>query len=192
VPDLGADRVWVHALDLPTHRMTQRPDSEGAWVAPPGSGPRRAVLAASGRQVWVLHELTAELQVLDWDAASGTLRTRQTVALSSPGYTGNRSGAELLPSADGRWLYVANRGEHQLLVYRVAPDTSELTLVQRLPSGGQTPWAMATDPSGRWLLVAHQGSGNLALWRIDPHSGQLSDSGERAAVPAPLSLVFQP
>jgi 6-phosphogluconolactonase len=191
VPDLGADRVFVYGFD-PVSRALAPDDAVGprSLALPPGSGPRHLVFGRDGRFAYLLSELTAQVTVLHWDAAQGRLAPVQTLATSSDGFTGARSGAELGLGRDGRFLYVADRGENALLVYRVDPVKGELSLVQRIPSGGDKPWGFAIDPSGAWLAVANQGSGSVKLFGIDTSSGILADSGQSVAVPTPVSVAF--
>lgn len=191
VADMGADRVFVYGFDRATHSLTA--DAAAAarsFETPPGSGPRRAVFAADGRHVYVLNELSAELMVLRWDAPQGRLSALQTVQTSSAEFKGAKSVSELGLSRDGRFLYVANRGENTLLVYAVDAGTGELRLLQRLPSGGEAPWAFEIHPSGQWLLVANYRSNRLNLFRIDAASGLLADTGQTLESPGPVSVSF--
>ncbi len=191
VADMGADRVFVYGFERTTRSLV--PDDATAprsFQAAAGSGPRRAVFSATGRMVYVLSELTAEITALRWDASSGRLASVQTLALSSAEFAGTRSASELALSPDGRFLYVGNRGESQLLVYRVDVGSGELTPVQRLPSGGEAPWAFDIHPSGQWMLVANYRSNRVNLLRIDATSGRLSDTGVTLDSPAPVSVLF--
>lgn len=191
VPDLGADRVFVYGLNRAT-RTLAADDAGRSLVVPPGSGPRRALFGRDGRFAYVLNELSAELMVLAWDGAQGRLTPQQTLAVSTPGFQGVRSVSEMLLSADGRFLYVGNRGEHLLTVYRVDAASGALTLAQRLPSGGEGLWAFDLHASGRWLLVAHYRSNRVQLFAVDPLTGQLTDTGRTVESPAPVSVGFMP
>ncbi|WP_211707507.1 lactonase family protein [Paraburkholderia aspalathi] len=77
-----------------------------------------------------------------------------------------------------------------LVVYRVSPDSGELSLVQRTSSGGERPWGFAIHPSGKWILVANQRSGKVNVFSIDPASGRVSDTGQSVDIPAPVSIAF--
>jgi 6-phosphogluconolactonase len=191
VPDLGADRVFVYGFERAGHTLA--PD-DGArprsFATPPGSGPRHLAFGADGRFVYLLNELTAEIMTLRWDAREGRLAQVQTVAASSADFKGSRSGAEIAVSRDGRFVYVANRGENTLLAYRVNQDTGELSLVQSVASGGETPWGFALHPSGKWLLVANQRSGSVAVFGVDPATGMLAATAESVAAPAPVGITF--
>ncbi|MCC2957528.1 lactonase family protein [Massilia sp. IC2-477] len=188
VPDLGADRVFVYAFDRASRSLA--PDDTRTLALAPGSGPRQLVFGADGRHAYLMNELTAQVQVLRWDAEQGRLAAVQAVPLSSQAFQGTRSGSAIAISPDGRYLYAANRGEHELQVFRVHPDSGELTLVQRIASGGQTPWGFALHPSGKWLAVAHQRSNTVNLFSIDPASGQLANTGQAVEAPTPVSISF--
>jgi 6-phosphogluconolactonase len=189
VPDLGADRVFVYGFDRAGRTLVpDDPARPQSFTAPPGSGPRH--LAFGGAYTYVLNELAADIMVLRRDDAGGSLALAQSVPLGSPGFEGTKSGSEIAASADGRFVYAANRGEHALQVYRADAVTGELALVQRVPSGGEVPWGFALDPSGRWLAVANQRSSNVALFAVDPATGMLSASGAPVPVPSPTSIAF--
>ncbi|SDD65494.1 6-phosphogluconolactonase [Massilia sp. PDC64] len=185
VPDLGADRVFVYAFDRITRVLAPR----GDFAVAPGSGPRHLAFGADGRFAYLVNELTAQLMVLRWHADDGRLAFVQSVAMDDAAFAGQPSGAEVAASADGRFVYAANRGDNALLVYRVDAATGMLAPVQRVPSGGQAPWSFTLHASGRWLLVAHQKSGTVNVFGIDPASGLLADSGRSAAVPAAVSVT---
>lgn len=188
VPDLGADRVFVYAFERASRALSADPARDLAL--PPGSGPRHVVFGAGGRFAYLMNELTAQVQVLRWDAAQGRLAPVQAVPLGSQGFQGNLSGSAIAISLDGRFLYAGNRGEHELQVFRVDPDSGELALEQRIASGGQTPWGFALHPSGRWLAVAHQRSSTVKVFGVDRVSGRLAPTGQALDVPAPVSITF--
>lgn len=189
VADMGADRVFVYGLDRATHAL--RPDDAGrSFATPAGSGPRRAVFGAGGRVVYVLNELSAEIMTLRWDGAAGRLTPLQTLPVSTPEFQGAKSTSEIKLSPAGRHVYVGNRGENLLTVYRADPGTGELSLVQRLPSGGDGLWHFDLDPTGRWLLVANYRSNRITLFAVDPATGRLADTGQSVESPAPVSVSF--
>ncbi len=66
----------------------------------------------------------------------------------------------------------------------------KLTLTQSVPTGGDWPRNFALDPTGRLLLVAHQRSNSIVAFAIDPQSGELTATGAKIDVPAPVCLRF--
>ena len=191
VSDLGADRVFVYGFDRATHALA--PDEATplrVFSVAPGSGPHHAAFSPDGRFAYLLDELTADVQVLRWDAQDARLSQVQSLAISSADYKGAKSGAEIVVSRDGRFVYVEDRGENTLVVYRADALSGELSLLQRVASGGDKPWALAIDPPGRWMLVAN--ATRVSLFKIDPASGSLSDTGQSVDSATPVSIAFMP
>ncbi len=190
IADMGADRVFVLPFDRRAGRIgALDPAAAGHYAAPAGSGPRHLAIHPNGRLVYLLCELTAEVHILSWNPAQGRLQAVRTVALSGPDFKGVRSGAELTLSADGRFLYVINRNENELVVFAV-DRRGDLSLIQRMRSGGERPWHFAIHQSGRWLLVANRDSNGLRLFAIDRRSGRLTDTGKGLVSPTPVHALF--
>jgi 6-phosphogluconolactonase len=114
----------------------------------------------------------------------------QSLPTSIPNFQGVKSGAEIAISHDGRFVYVEDRGENSIVVYGISPDSGELSLVQRISSGGDKPWGFSIDASGKWLLVANQRSGKVNVFSVDTASGMVTDTGKSAAVASPSSVAF--
>ncbi|AUT65903.1 lactonase family protein [Paraburkholderia terrae] len=191
VPDLGADRVFIYRFDLATHALMTGDDAGlHPFVVPPGSGPRHIAFGPDGTLAYLLTELSAEVMVLRWDATNARLTLVQSLPVSNAAFQGVKSGAEIAISQDGRFVYVENRGENELVVYRVNPESGMLSLIQRASSGGDKPWGFAIHPSGKWLLVANQRSGKVNVFSIDRTTGMVSDTGESVDMPTPVSVAF--
>ncbi|MDT7838996.1 lactonase family protein [Aquabacterium sp. OR-4] len=189
VADLGADRLFVHAIEPASQRLLADEVQPPRHLAlAPGSGPRRTLFGADGRSVYLVNELSGQLQVLRWHADSARLSPLQTLPLASPGFSGTPSGSELLLARDGRTLYAGHRGENQLLAWRIDPASGQLSLLQRLPLAGQGPWAADLHPSGRWLLTANLRSHQVQVFAVDAASGSLREAGPPLPLPGAMSL----
>ncbi|CAD6557575.1 6-phosphogluconolactonase [Paraburkholderia metrosideri] len=190
-PDLGADRVFIYRFDRATHALSKdNGPGPHEFIAPAGSGPRHLAFGSSGQFVYLLTEMSAEIMVLRWDATQGRLTLVQSLPTSTQNFRGVKSGAEIAVSHDGRFVYVEDRGENSIVVYRIRPDSGELSLVQRISSGGDKPWGFGIDASGKWLLVANQRSGKVNVFSVDTASGMVTDTGKSAAVASPSSVAF--
>ncbi|MFG2776578.1 lactonase family protein [Streptomyces prunicolor] len=190
VPDFGADRVFVYGFDGTTGALSSGEGGPGTYATDAGAGPRRLVFHPDGRKAYLLTELTAELQLLDWDARSGHLTQRQRLAIDSPDSTGTKSGAELAISRDGRFVYASSRGENTLVVYAVERRTGLLSLLQRIPCGGLKPWSFTVHPGGRWLFVANEASSTVDVFAVDLRSGLLTGTGNSLAIPNPDCIAI--
>ncbi|MFC6436671.1 lactonase family protein [Novosphingobium resinovorum] len=179
-PDLGTDRVYIHAV------------AGGAATSatlPPGSGPRHIVFAPDGRHAFLMTEMAGTIFSFAWDAVHGRLTELSHLALDGPDFAGAPSGSELAVSRDGRFLYAGNRAGNRIQVYAIGAG-GVLTMVQGVDCGGQVPWGFALDGSGKWLVVANQGSGNLAVFAVDPKSGRLDLRPAHLDIAKPTSVAF--
>ncbi|WP_250469991.1 lactonase family protein [Caballeronia sp. GAFFF2] len=191
VPDLGADRVFVYRFNHATRALTALDAYHSHdFVMPFGSGPRHIIFGADGRFAYLITELSADVIVFRWDASQGRLALVQSLPVSSAVAESGKSGAELAVSRDGRFVYVANRGENEIVVYSVDQASGRLSEMQRANSGGIKPWSFGIDSSGRWLLVANQGSGTVSVLAIDPATGALKNTSVSAKASTAVSLAF--
>lgn len=189
--DFGADRIFVYHFDPKSRSLT--PAATPFVQLPAGSGPRHAIFDRSGKLVFLLNEMTADVVTYRWHSDTGRLEKLQTTNTYPADFSGEKSAAEILSSRDGRFLYVSLRGnQDSVIAYKVDAANGGLTEVQRIPTGGKTPWAMSMDPSGRWLLIANMGSDAVAVLKIDPASGKLSPTKDTAPISHPFALAFAP
>jgi 6-phosphogluconolactonase (cycloisomerase 2 family) len=187
VPDFGADKVFIYGFDPGSGALSA---ARGSYALPAGSGPRRLLFHPDGRTAYLLSELSADLQVVEWSPRAPSLTLRQTISTDSAGFQGTKSAAELAVSRDGRFVYASSRGENALVVFAVDPATRMLSVVQRISCAGNVPWSFTIHRSGRWLLVANELSNAVNLFSIDPSTGTLANTGRSIAVPNPDCLTF--
>ncbi|MDD5350496.1 MAG: lactonase family protein [Chthoniobacteraceae bacterium] len=194
--DLGSDRVWAWKLD--TARGTLTPLDPPAGITPAGAGPRHAAFGAGSRFLYVCNELANTVTVFTRDTASGTLAPLQNIPTLPENLRADPAfaTAEIACHPTGRWLYVSNRdttggGRDTVAVFAIADD-GKLTFLEAAPAGVKVARGFALDPAGRWLLVAGQEDGRIAVMRIDPATGTLCATGQTAAVPAPVCVLFAP
>lgn len=183
VADLGADRIFVHDYDAATRKLG--PPGGSSVALPPGTGPRHLAQHPNGRFVYLLSEIVPEMRTYRWEA--GRLEPVQTLRA---GGEPPINGAEVAVSADGRFVYASIRVEHVIVVYAVDQASGELREIQRIASGGKTPWSFALDPSGRWLLATNQGSNTVTVLARDPVSGRLTTADQAIQVDRPTCLAF--
>jgi 6-phosphogluconolactonase len=185
VTDLGADAVFSYGFDAEAGKLLPRP--ERTAKADPGSGPRHFAFSPDGATLYVLNELTDTLTAYAWN--NGSPVARQTVpALPEP--VDDLSGAHVLVSPDGRFVYGSNRGHGSITVTKVDGATGELSVVVQVPTGGKTPRGFGMDPSGRWLLVANQDAGTVLTFRRNAETGLLEETGNVVEVKSPVAVIF--
>lgn len=188
--DLGADQVFVYRYDPkanPEHPLTAA--TPASVQLPPGSGPRHLLFAADGKHAYLSMEMSAQVAVFDYQ--DGTLTQRQRVDLAAGQPAAKKAAAALHASADGKFLYVSNRGTaNELLVFAIDPNTGELKELQRRSVEGDHPREFSLDPSGRFVLVANQKSNQIVVIERDAQSGLLGKTVQKLALDAPSDLKF--
>lgn len=191
IADLGADRIWIYPLEGKSHRLgADDPVRSRHFAATPGSGPRHLAFGRDGSFLYLVNELTAEMEVLRWNPREGRLASVQKIAIDAPGFAGTKSASELAVSPDGRYIYAASRGANSLVAFAVDRRSGALTEVQRLPCGGILPWHFTLHQSGDWILVANRDSDALSLFRVERKSGRIADTGKKLAIPKPVFSIF--
>ncbi len=185
--DLGTDQLVVYRFDAATGRLA--PNDPPFTQVAGGMGPRHLVFHPNGQWLYGTAELSNEVVALRWDAAKGMASRFQAVKTLAEGFKEPSTAAEITVSADGRFLYASNRGEDSIVVYAIDAKSGELTLRQRVPSGGKTPRYFTFDPTHQWFLVSNQDSGGVVVFGVDAKSGELAQKGAVSLV-KPMAVAF--
>lgn len=188
--DLGADRVFVYRFDPKANPDLPLVPADPAFVQlPAGSGPRHLLFSADGKHAWLTMEMSAQVAVFDY--RDGRLEQTQSVDLAAGQPVSDKAAAALHASADGRFLYVSNRGTaNQMLVFAIDPATGHLKELQRRSVEGDHPREFSLDPSGRFLLIANQKSNQIVVIERDAKSGLLGKTVQKLPMDAPSDLKF--
>jgi 6-phosphogluconolactonase len=157
--DLGLDRLFVYRFDEERGALTDN----GSCALPPGSGPRHFVFSQAGNMVYAANELNSTVASLSFDRESGALAILAIDEALPPAQAVHNHCSEIQRSPDGRWLYVANRGDDSLSIFRI-DDAGRLSAIDRIATGGKTPRHFAFDPSGRFVAVANQDSDQVSVF----------------------------
>jgi 6-phosphogluconolactonase (cycloisomerase 2 family) len=188
--DLGADRIFVYRFD-----PTANPDlpltaaKPAAVQLPPGSGPRHLLFSADGKHAWLTMEMSAQVAVFDY--RDGQLEQTQMVDLAAGQRGSDKAAAALHASADGKFLYVSNRGTaNQVLVFAIDPASGHLKELQRRSVEGDHPREFSLDPSGKFLLIANQKSNQIVVVERDAKTGLLGKTVQKLPMDAPSDLKF--
>ncbi|MCK8665223.1 lactonase family protein [Pseudomonas azerbaijanoccidens] len=188
--DLGADKVFVYRFDPKANPELPLTPATPAFVQlPAGSGPRHLLFSADGQHAWLTMEMSAQVAVFDY--RDGKLEQTQMVDLAAGQPVSDKAAAALHASADGRFLYVSNRGTaNQLLVFAVDPATGHLKELQRRAVEGDHPREFSLDPSGKFLLIANQKSNQIVVVERDAKTGLLGKTVQKLPMDAPSDLKF--
>ncbi len=185
--DLGADRVYVYRYQPESAERPLVPAQPASVQLPDGSGPRHLLFSRDGKHAYLTLEMSGQLAM--FDVRDGNLVRQQLLELGTAGKQ-SASGALHL-SADGRFLYVSNRGTaNQMLVFSVAAGNGQLKEIQRRDVDGDHPREFTLDPTGHFLLIANQKSNQITVLRRDASTGQLGETVQRFAQDAPSDVKF--
>jgi len=188
--DLGADKIFVYRYDPKANPELPLTAATPAFVSlPPGSGPRHLLFSGDGKHAYLSMEMSAQVAVFDYQA--GQLVQRQLVDLAADQPPEKRAGAALHASADGKFLYISNRGTaNELLVFAIDPASGQLKELQRRSVEGDHPREFSLDPSGHFVLIANQKSNQIVVVERDPNTGLLGKTVQKLAFDAPSDLKF--
>lgn len=162
VIDLGADLLREFDFDTGATDSTLRPKRE--TPLPPGTGPRHGVALPDGRFA-ISGELASTLAVGppgcsadDWEICSSTKLSGPARTRSARNYPGDIRG-----SADGRFVYFANRGFDSISTFDISGATPQL--VSERDSG--VAWPQHLLVHGDHLLIAGWDSSQVVAMPLE-------------------------
>src|SRR4051812_31356768 len=130
VADLGMDEIVIYKFDEKTGKLT--PNDPPFTKVTGGLGPRHLAFHPNGKWVYGTAELANEVIAFSWDATQGTLTPTQTIGTLADGFKDPSTTAEIAVHANGKFLYVSNRGEDTIVVYAIDQSNGQLTFKQRV------------------------------------------------------------
>jgi 6-phosphogluconolactonase len=184
VPDKGFDRTFFFRFR--DGRLA--PTEQGFVDSAAGAAPRHTTFHPSQPVLYVNNELDSTVSVFGW--AAGRATQRQVVSTVPGGFAGRNTTAEIVPSLDGRYLYVSNRGQDSIVQFGVSPDDGTLTYAGSTPTGGARPRFFTLGPKGGRLYAANQDSDDITVFAIDSETGGLIPTGVRVSVGSPSAISF--
>jgi 6-phosphogluconolactonase len=176
--DLGADSVFVYSFT--GGKLTRVSQAR----VKPGAGPRHIAFHPGGRTAYVANELDSTIVTCSY--ANGKLTPGQVLGTVPPGSPTNYP-AEVLVSADGRHVYLSNRG-HDSVAHFAVTGTG-LTLVGHTSVGGRYPRHITFDPTGALLFAANQNSNNVTSFTVDRATGGLTPSATPLQTAIPVCVL---
>jgi 6-phosphogluconolactonase (cycloisomerase 2 family) len=185
--DLGLDQVFVWKFDDQKGTLTAA--DPPAVSLPPGDGPRHFYFHPNGKWFYCIQEEGSNIVLFDYDAATGGLKSRQTISTLPPGFAGSNFCSEILVSGDGRFVYAGNRLHDSVGIFSVGEDGTLKYLGEEWTRGNY-PRSFNFDPTGRFFYCCNQRGDNLAVFEVDRKSGGLKFTGHYTPVGNPSIIVF--
>ncbi|WP_319643903.1 lactonase family protein [Halomonas colorata] len=202
--DLGGDSILAWELELATGKLMPGPVPQAH--VPSGSGCRHLVFHPDDNRAYVINELSSTIDVFDFEPRRGafiwlqsistlpqdTTFTRPSFNPNNPGEvpTGTNTTAGIKIHPSGRWVYATNRGMDSIAMFKVDPESGQLTSAGWVQSQGQIPRGMNIEPSGTFLYVGNQNSDTIVVFRIKSDDGQLEGPIHIIDSPVPVDFAF--
>jgi 6-phosphogluconolactonase len=187
ITDLGIDKVMCYSFNKKNGEI--KPAETPYLQLKPGTGPRHLALHPNGMYMYVLEELTAMVTVFfkynnDWKELG-------SVFAEPPAYTGKSSGAAIVISNDGKFLYTSNRAtSNTIAIFKVDSKSGAIDLLGHQSSLGVKPRNINFDPSGKFLLVANQDSNEIIVFERSAKTGLLQNFNQTIKVPKPVCIAW--
>ena len=185
--DAGLDLTLIWRFDAGSGRLM--PAEVPVVAAPPGSGPRHFAFHPNGRVFYNLYEHDAKVAVYDYDPARARMKLKQTVQSLPPKFAGSNLASEIVMTADGRYVYVANRLHNAVSIFAVAPD-GQLRGISETWVHADSPRSISIDPDGTILYSCNQRGDSITSFHLNPATGALTFTGRFEAVGSPAVMTI--
>jgi len=139
--------------------------------------------------MYSIQEEASTIMFWRFDRATGALSAEQLIPSVPPGFTGTDFTSEIRVSADGDFVYEANRLDDTIGVFKVGHD-GRLTQISNASTLGAYPRIFTIDPSGRFMAVGNQFADNVTTFSVNPGNGSLKFTGNYTPVGSPSGMVY--
>lgn len=177
VCDLGLDKVYIYNLSTAGKLSLV---SESSYN--PGFGPRHIKFVEKTGKAYLVGELASELAVLNYNEETGELETQQIIATIPEDWNEHNGAAAIRVSADGKFVYVSNRGNDSIAVFAIQSD-GNVKLVQIISTEGEFPRDFNFNKTEDFLVVVNQNTNNATLYERDSETGLLTMLQKNFEVP---------
>lgn len=169
VCEKAGERIYVYRIG--GKRLTLA----SVYQCPAGTGPRHAAFDNKGR-MFMTCEFSSELWSFNFDSASGVLTFIDKQSTLS-GFTGRNETATLQVHPNGRFVYMNNRGQDDVVWYSISED-GHLKKAGRVElSKSDDPKdatrCMTLSPDGAFLLVPDRPADVIRSYAVDANDGSL-------------------
>ena len=199
VADLGLDRVRSYGFNPSAGTLLPGPvrsSFSGRMVdfsakLASGTGPRHAVFAKRGQDMYVLGELSSTVTAFHMVGFDDFVPTPfQTVSSLPKEFSSRNDAAEIVIHPSSKFLYTSNRGHDSIAIFAIDAKKGTLRPLGHVLTGGKTPRHFAIDPTGNFLLAENQESNSIVVFHIDSATGSLTPTGQTVDVPSPVCITF--
>lgn len=184
--DLGTNELWFSMLDTAVNKLV--PSAPFKLAMKEGAGPRHLAFHPNGKWLYVLNELNSTISIVQKNEAN-EFEIITSFSTLPNGFTGPNTGAEIIISSDGHFLYASNRGHNSIAIFEINKNDGTLVLVEHEPTHGDSPRNFALTPDEKFLLVANQKSNNIVSFTRDVKNGMLKFA-DKIEARSPVCILF--
>lgn len=162
VPVLKQDRICI--FDIKSDG-TLDPYKESVLHTNEGAGPRHMAFHPAGKYAYCINELNSSVDVWLIDSNLENIRCVQQLDIMQKSFQGERWGADIHITPDGRCLYACDRTSSLITIMSVSQTGQHLVVEGYQPTEMQ-PRGFNIDKQGQYLVAAGQKSDHIAVYRI--------------------------
>lgn len=185
--DLGTDQILFSLLDRENDVIKKEMTIKTSL--PSGSGPRHMAFHQNQKWAYSINELNSTISLFAI-GENGLLTLINTITTLPDDYKGANYTADILISADGKFLYGTNRGHNSIVIYSIDSLTGELSMLGHESTRGDWPRNFSLSPNGDYIVVANQRSNTITSFSRDRDNGFLRFCHSIEA-PAPVCILFE-
>jgi len=185
VCEKAGERVYVYRIGGTRLQLAS------VYQCPPGTGPRHAAFDTKGR-MFMTCEFSSELWSFNFDSSTGVLSFIDKQSTLS-GFKGRNETATLQVHPNGRFVYMNNRGQDDVVCFAISDDghlkkTGRVELSKSDDPKDATR-CMTLSPDGAFLLVPDRPADVLRSYAVNPNDGSLKAVAE-VPVQNPVFIQF--
>lgn len=186
--DYGLNQVKVYKIDY-KHGKLHLCDMIRCNL---DSGPRSQKFSKDGKFLYILDELTNEIEVYSYKAGKENPDFEQIQVIPSmDGANLSDLSCELMLSHDQKYVYVSIDAFNGVSWFRRDENTGMLTHAGQMPTSGYFPKALAVLPGDKYIVMLNHDSNEIRTFVIDHDSETILLKNPPVKVGKPNSIWIQ-
>lgn len=171
VCNMGADKIYIFEIDRTNGKLVPCP--EKTVTIDGGEGARHMVFSKDGKFAYMNTEMGCTVYVFAVGEA-GALTRLQKLSTLNPEQENPAKGwcSVVIVSEDGKYAYVANRGQNNIAAYAIGED-GLLTNIGYFDCCGDSPRGMTFGYADEVIIVSSNKSGTVSVIERDKYTGAL-------------------
>ncbi|WP_064196934.1 MULTISPECIES: lactonase family protein [Emticicia] len=186
LPDLGTDQIRVFQFDFNKNKPLI-PREELTVKVSAGAGPRHLAFHPNKKFAYLIEEMAGNIVVYQYQ--NGKLTELQRT-MANQKKADIYSSADIHPSPDGKFLYVTNRVENTIAIFKIKKN-GQIELIGHESTHGGTPRNFNIDPTGNFVIVANQSSDNIVVFSRNQQTGLLKKLSDNTKILHPSCIQFK-